>query len=48
MKIKMHRVGHNKGVREVLTRDYTHVGWSLTNRRENKPLEHWKTGKTRG
>jgi YHS domain-containing protein len=27
MKTKWHRKGHDRGVREVVTRGYTHVGW---------------------
>jgi hypothetical protein len=27
MKLKTERQGHNKGLREVVTRDYTHIAW---------------------
>ena len=30
MKTKSKRKGHNKGIQEVVSRGYTHVGWRLT------------------
>jgi hypothetical protein len=29
MRTKSDRHGHNKGLREVVSREYTHVGWRL-------------------
>lgn len=42
MRTKSHRKGHNKGIHEVVSRDYTHVGWQITRGASNTPR------KTRG
>ena len=30
MKTKSSRHGHNKGIHEVVSRGYTHIGWRVT------------------
>lgn len=30
MKAKSSRYGHNKGINEVVSRGYTHIGWRAT------------------
>ena len=31
MKTKSNRHGHNKGIHEVVSRGYTHIGWRTAN-----------------